>query len=221
MRWFRDHGRAGAPVFASAVLVLTLTGAMAAPVRAASADRELTFLEMINSARSARGLARLRNDPELQRVAVAWTKRMAGSGRLSHNPNLASDYHGSWTKLGENVGRGGSATDIERAFEASPEHLRNILDPEFDSIAVSVIESGGTLYVTQQFRAIGTPSPGAPVALAAVVTVAVATVAVATVAVGTVAVTTAGSGSVLSNVVVSNPAVPPTSASILANSFRH
>ena len=193
----RDHGRGGGPVVATVVLVLTLSGAMATPVRAASADRELTFLEMINSVRSARGLGRLRNDPELQRVAVGWTKRMAGSGRLAHNPNLGSEYHGMWAKLGENVGRGGSAADIERAFEASPEHLRNILDPEFDSIAVSVVESGGTLYVTQQFRSVGAPSPGAPAELAAVAAIAP------------------------SGPVVSNPGVPPTSASILANRSSH
>ena len=97
----------------------------------------------------------------------AWNRRIATTGRLSHNANLGTDYRGPWRKLGENVGRGGEVDEIQRAFEASPSHLRNIIDPDFDTIAVAVVEVGDTIYVTEQFRSSGLPDPNVPNRLAA------------------------------------------------------
>jgi uncharacterized protein YkwD len=167
MRSLRTSGRRAsghrlaARATTAIVTAAVLTGVLATPAHSAPADRELRFLEMINGLRADRGLSKLRPDPELQSVAAAWSRKMAAAGRLTHNPNLATEYRGPWRKLGENVGRGSSAEEIEQAFEASPAHLRNLVDPEYDSLAVAVVEVGDTVYVTQQFRASGLPNQGA------------------------------------------------------------
>ena len=106
-----------------------------APVAADEAE----FLRLVNIARAERGVGPLADDPELRQVALAWTFQMARNGGISHNPNLASDADAlrmSWQKLGENVGRGGAVGAIETAFENSPKHLENILDPTFTSAAM-------------------------------------------------------------------------------------
>jgi len=121
----------------------------------AVADEEAEFLRLVNAARAERGIAPLADDPELRQVALPWTFQMARAGGISHNPNLASDADAlrmSWQKLGENVGRGGAVRAIETAFENSPKHLENILDPTFSSAAMTIVKSGPVLYITQQFR---------------------------------------------------------------------
>lgn len=188
-------------------LGILLAGTIAPPARALAPDREVRFLEMINDTRASRGLGKLRNDAELQRVADAWTRRMAGAGKLSHNPNLAAEYHGTWRKLGENVGRGAGVEDIQRAFEASPGHMKNIVDPDFDAVAVAVVEVGDTIYVTEQFRSSGQPPPNVPDVLGAAAPATVAPIGAARTP-PTVLPASVGSPSI--------PLTPPTSTSVLA-----
>ena len=207
MRAIRGPGRiarGAVGVLASGVL---MASAVAPPARALAPDREVRFLEMINDTRASRGLSKLRSDTELQRVAAAWSRRMAGAGKLSHNPNLAAEYHGAWRKLGENVGRGAGVEDIQRAFEASPGHMRNIVDPDFDAVAVAVVELGDTIYVTEQFRSSGQPPANVPDVLGAAVPVTVAPISAAG-PLPTVLPASVGSPSI--------PLTPPTSTSVLA-----
>lgn len=191
-------------------LGVLLAGAIAPPARAVAPDREVRFLEMINDARAIRGLSKLRSDSELQRVATEWSRRMAGTGKLSHNPNLAAEYHGVWRKLGENVGRGAGVEDIQRAFEASPGHMKNIIDPDFDTVAVAVVEVGDTIYVTEQFRSSGQPPPNVPDVLGAAAPATVAPIGAAR------TLPTVPPASVASAASSSIPMTPPTSTSVLA-----
>lgn len=207
MRAIRGPGRIARGVAGALSLGVLMAGAIAPPARALVPDREVRFLEMINDARATRGLSKLRSDSELQRVAAAWSRRMAGAGKLSHNPNLAAEYHGAWRKLGENVGRGAGVEDIQRAFEASPGHMKNIIDPDFDTFAVAVVEVGDTIYVTEQFRSSGQPPPNVPEVLG---TASPATAAT-TGAVGTVP-TVVPASAASSSI----PVTPPTSTSVLA-----
>ena len=155
-------------------LVLTLgvgaTTAIVAPTMASAqtADRdpnvlEAQFISGVNALRTSQGLAPFIIDPEIRPVAMGWTEKMAAAGSISHNPNLAKEITASWRKLGENVGTGPDVASVEDAFENSPGHRRNLLDPEFTLVSITVVVRGERIFVTQQFR---TPSaqaaPSAP-----------------------------------------------------------
>jgi hypothetical protein len=88
---------------------------------------------------------------------------MAGGAGLSHNPNLASQI-GNWRSLGENVGTGSDVATIEAALEASPHHYQNMVDPNFQYVGVGVVEAGGTIWVTEDFKQSksGLPSTAVP-----------------------------------------------------------
>ncbi len=163
---------------------LGLTGAASAlrptVALAQSTDRDAAALETefiagVNALRASQGLAAFTVDSEIRPVALGWTQKMADAGRISHNPNLATEITAPWRKLGENVGTGPDTATVEEAFENSPGHRRNLLDPEFTHMAITVVVRGERLYVTQQFRtpsaaasAVPTTAAGTPVALALV-----------------------------------------------------
>jgi hypothetical protein len=92
---------------------------------------------------------------------------MAAAGTLSHNPNVGSQV-GGWRTLGENVGTGPDDPTIEAAFEASPHHFENMVDPSFNAIGVAVVQDpSGTLWVTEDFKQSTNaprpaPAPAAP-----------------------------------------------------------
>jgi hypothetical protein len=86
---------------------------------------------------------------------------MAGAGALSHNPSLASQVAGGWTKLGENVGEGGGITAIFNALVNSPPHLANMLDPSYNLTGIGVaVGNGGSLWITEDFE--GRPGVSSP-----------------------------------------------------------
>ena len=127
---------------------------------AQAADRDPNALEGqfvagVNALRTSQGLAQFIADTEIRTVAMGWTEKMAAAGAISHNPNLAKEITASWRKLGENVGTGPDVASVEEAFENSPGHRRNLLDPEFTHVSITVVVRGDRIFVTQQFR---TPS---------------------------------------------------------------
>jgi hypothetical protein len=131
---------------------------------AQAADRdpnalEAQFIASVNALRTSQGLAPFIVDAEIRTVAMGWTEKMAAAGSISHNPNLAREITASWRKLGENVGTGPDVPSVEEAFENSPGHRRNLLDPDFTHVSITVVVRGDRIFVTQQFR-----TPSAPVA---------------------------------------------------------
>lgn len=162
------------PAFTRRALIALIVGvaalfSLARP--AAAAGEDAYFVNAINAIRASRGLAPLAVDGQLTAVAQAWSAQMAASGTLQHNPAIASQVSG-WRMLGENVGTGGSADTIEVAFENSPHHLENMVDPQFTHIGVAVVRDGrGTLWVTEDFKQAAAakaiapaPKPAAPAA---------------------------------------------------------
>lgn len=125
------------------------TGLLLAPTAHASGG---AFVSMINSARASAGLPALSSRSDLTSVAAAWSRQMAASGTLAHNPALASQVSG-YRYVGENVGYGPDAATIHRAFMDSPSHRANVLDRDYTQVGVAVVESGGRLWVTEVFRA--------------------------------------------------------------------
>ena len=134
---------------------------VAAP--AADPGAEAQFVSRINSLRASKGLRQLKVDGELLGVARRWTDRMVSDGQISHNPNLGSQVSGSWTKLGENVGVGNSVDGLMDAFIDSPAHYRNLVDPDWNYVAVGVSYGrDGRLYTTHNFMAKPTSAPPPP-----------------------------------------------------------
>ncbi|HEV3225365.1 MAG TPA: CAP domain-containing protein, partial [Acidimicrobiales bacterium] len=117
----------------------------------------------INSLRESHGLAPLQVHVQVTGVARRWTDRMAGAGQISHNPNLANDVQGNWTKLGENVGVGRDVDGLMRAFINSPAHYANLVDPSFNYVGVGVtFAPDGHLFTTHDFMALDDQPVPAP-----------------------------------------------------------
>jgi uncharacterized protein YkwD len=118
---------------------------------------EVDLLRLTNELRSARGLRPLAEDrPDLTAMARDWTTRMVADGAISHRPDLEAAGPSDWVRLGENVGVGHSARQLHDAFVASPAHLRNLVDPAFESMSVAaVVAPDGRIWVTQQFLTAG------------------------------------------------------------------
>jgi hypothetical protein len=126
----------------------------AAPARADgvnSAD-EAQFVSLINQLRASVGAGPLSTDSRLTQIARSWSANMVSTG-LHHNPDLASQAPSGWTMLGENVGYGPSVQQLQTAFTNSAHHYANMVQPQFTSVGVGVVESGGTLWVTEDYMA--------------------------------------------------------------------
>ncbi|MEA3075175.1 MAG: hypothetical protein QOF60_83 [Actinomycetota bacterium] len=115
------------------------------------------FVARINDLRASQGLSQLVVDPALVSIAADWTQHMAATNTLSHRPNLADVAPGDWTKLGENVGYGGAVATLHAAFVGSPGHYANLVNPGYQYIGVSVVMSGSTMWVTENFMAASRP----------------------------------------------------------------
>jgi uncharacterized protein YkwD len=134
----------------AAIAPMSLKGASAQEAPNRDAD-ELEFVARINELRAQQGAGPLTVHPDLTRVARGWTEKMKAAGDISHNPNLRFEVTASWKKLGENVGVGPDVAVLHDAFVKSPNHLKNLVDPSFDQIAVTIEYAGDVFYVTEQF----------------------------------------------------------------------
>lgn len=150
----RGHGRSFLVILLATLLAVAgVSVATSAPASAASSSSG-AFVSAINAERARAGVSPLAIDAHMTSVAAGWSRHMAGSNVLAHNPGLAGSVR-SWRYLGENVGVGYSVSSLVAAFWASAEHRANILDRHYDRIGVSVVDVGGKLWVTEDFLGTG------------------------------------------------------------------
>lgn len=148
-KWTRGFALALAASLGS--ITMAALGATAAGAEPA-AD-EAAFLVKINSLRVSQGLVPLTLDAHLTDIARTWSAKMAADGAISHNPDLAAQVGGNaWRTLGENVGVGSTVDWLENAFEQSPHHYANLVDPDYRWIGLGVVESNGQVWVTEDFE---------------------------------------------------------------------
>jgi hypothetical protein len=136
--------------FALTLGILVFAGSTA--VASASPSAEAEFVAMINQSRSAAGLAALSVHGDLVVGARNHTAKMIPTDSIFHSTSaeLAAVTTG-WVTLGENVGRGGDASVLHKAFMASPSHKANILG-DFDKVGAGVgHDAEGRMYVTVMF----------------------------------------------------------------------
>lgn len=137
-------------LFNCIALISILTGPSMA---AANPADEAAFLRDLNALRVSQGLHELCVNPDLTNMARAWSEQMARRGAISHNPNMSKQAPAVWTKLGENVGVGGTETAIHNALVKSPGHYANLVDAKYTEVGIGVVQSNGRIYVTQNFMA--------------------------------------------------------------------
>lgn len=146
-------------------LATTLAGLLTAslaivlvPGTAFAGPNEGDIFSAVNAARSSAGLPAYSYASDLTAAARGQAERMAASGELYHNPNLASEV-GGWSRIGENVAYAGDWRSAHDVLMNSPDHRAQILDSGYTQMGVgTAVGDDGTFWVAEVFR---TPS-GAP-----------------------------------------------------------
>jgi hypothetical protein len=136
------------------------------PAPAAHADDVSEWLAFVNNVRAQHGAAPLQISGEESALAMQRSQTNANNGTLVHTPDLTAGVTENWTKLGENIGVGGSVAAIGNAFVNSPTHFQNIVEPRYTHIGIGVVwttdpgTGAPTQYVTHRFIAIAGASGG-------------------------------------------------------------
>lgn len=123
-------------------------------------DLEALMLEMVNEARTARGLKPLKPDPDLTGVARAHSRDMFARGYFSHvTPEGKELSHRirqarlGYLVAGENLALAQTLPLAHQGLMDSPGHRANILRPQFGRLGIGVMDGGRRgLIVTQNFR---------------------------------------------------------------------
>jgi Cysteine-rich secretory protein family len=146
----------------SIALVVALATIGLAASAAADSGSEQGFLSAINSTRASNGLAPLTMDGGLQSHARKHTQDMIAAGDIYHSTSseLKAAGGSGWSKLGENVGRGGTVSSLHQAFLDSPSHKANILG-DYNYVGIGTDTADGALWVTVVFMKKGDTSPPA------------------------------------------------------------
>lgn len=193
------------------VPVAAVAGATAGTTEATVApDQEAAMAARVAAERNAAGRAPLALEADLTDVARSHSAAMAAQSRLFHNPSLGQQVQG-WLLVGENVGLGQTVDQVHAALMASAQHRSEVLDPRFTGIGVGVIQSGGSLWVTEVFRQrAGDPAPApAPAPPAPPVPVRVATVRPTTTTAPTTTTTTSTTTTTTTTTTAPPPPPPP------------
>lgn len=156
-------------LFAAAAIVLMAV--MGAPQGANAQEpgqgidpgKEAEFVACINELRSSQGLHKLEVHGQLLNKARNWAEVMANEGAIRHSV-LTEGITVEWQSLGENVGKGGTVGALCDAFEASPSHYENLIDPGFRNVGIGVfLDAEGTIYVSEVFMELASqPAPATP-----------------------------------------------------------
>jgi len=119
---------------------------------------EQTLFQSANRERTAQGLPPLKWNNALAAAARQHALRMAQQNTLSHQfpgePDLAgrvAQGGARFSTIAENIAEGPDAESIHEQWMKSPPHRRNLLDPQLDSVGISVAERNGTLFAVEVF----------------------------------------------------------------------
>lgn len=138
----------------AAACLLAVCSVLTAVAPPALADGGATsaFISDTNSARANNGLPGYAVAGDLSSIAQNWAQWMAEHETLEHNPSLPNQAC-CWSDLAENVGKGSSESQIQRAFMNSSEHRGNILSSSYTQFGVGTAWGADhMLYVDEVFR---------------------------------------------------------------------
>src|SRR4029453_2909681 len=116
------------------------------------------LFDRLNAERQARGLAALKWDGDLARIAGAWSADMASSGNFRpRDLGAAGSLPGmsKFSALGENIawveGYPNMGNQLHVGWMKSEGHRANMLQRGFASVGIGVVCSGGRAWATQNF----------------------------------------------------------------------
>lgn len=100
------------------------------------AGKERALADAVNGLRVHHGLGPLMVDPTLGKVARAFAEEIRSSGRLAHRSEISGELGErlrksgyGFVRAGENLAQAPGALEAQASLEASPRHLKNLLDP--------------------------------------------------------------------------------------------
>jgi uncharacterized protein YkwD len=108
---------------------------------------------MISQYRREHGLSAVKTDPQLTEIAERQAKAMAAAGIMDHN--VAGSFGSRIApahitgRAAENIAAGTKTwAETLRAWQTSPGHNTNLLQPQADSIGIAVARNDRTQYKT-------------------------------------------------------------------------
>ena len=121
--------------------------------------QEQQALTLLNNDRAKYGLAALKSNSQLTRLAENYAKDMISRGFFAHNNpegqtpfDRMSQAGISYRTAGENLAINSSVTAAEAAFMNSSGHRANILNSSYTEVGIGVVQSSsGSVYVVQEF----------------------------------------------------------------------
>lgn len=156
-RRHHHHHHHGAAAHAQAASSPTPTSPAAAPAPAActnvdtpagaapASTLDAAVVCLINQQRVAHGLPGLVANSKLDASAQSWTTWMVANGQFTHGSNFADRISAvgyDWQTAGENIATGfATPTQVVTAWMASPDHCRNILDPDFRDVGTAMVDA--------------------------------------------------------------------------------
>ena len=132
---------------------------------ATSVDRQQAQA-LVNAYRAQKGLGPVRLSPQLESAALAHSKDLAQSDRISH---YGSDGSDTWDRVrragyearvtAENVGTGQrSLSEVFRGWQNSPDHNANLLLPDAEEMGIAMVNEPGTQFKTFWTLVLGAPA---------------------------------------------------------------
>src|SRR5438270_12071417 len=132
------------------VLACAATAAMPVTPAQAQAGPIGRLLVLVNQDRARSGIGPVALSATLNGIAQAHAQAMAAARRIYQNPAFPGNIPGAMA-AGENVGYGPDPDSVSAAFEASPEHQVNIVNPRYAVVGLGVANSPIGLMVVEEF----------------------------------------------------------------------
>lgn len=146
------------------ILLLLCSACWAGEISASSPQEDI--LSLVNQFRTQNGLGTLTRSPNLETAAQAYAVTLATQSEFSHTIGgttatgrvQGAGYQGGY--VGENIARGFTdAPSVMVAWENSPGHRANLLNPNFTELGVGVADGPFRMSWVQDFGARYTPPP--------------------------------------------------------------
>jgi hypothetical protein len=141
------------------ISALALLGcACAQDLRFSNDKPEQYLFQRLNQERQRAGLPSVQWDSHLAQAAVAHAKLLAKHEQLSHQFSGESPLMHRiavtglrFTSSAENIARVDVADDAHVGWMLSPGHRANMLNPEYNRVAIAVVQRNGRLYIAEDF----------------------------------------------------------------------
>ena len=137
---------------ASAARATTIAGFVVGLAVTATLAHAEDMAAMVSQYRREHGLSAVKTDPQLTEIAERQAKAMAASGIMDHSVagSFASRIAPAHTgRAAENIAAGTKTwAETFRAWQTSPGHDANLLQPQADSIGIAVARNDRTQYKT-------------------------------------------------------------------------